>query len=126
MNLQRVTIEIDGNLVQGFALKSPDGLWVHVQNRTFLVPAPKKFRRGTTSSAHGQAGEITAPMPGKVIKISVDDGASVKAGQTILVLEAMKMEYALKAPVDGKVSLKNHKPGDQVKLGEVVAEVAEK
>ena len=65
--------------------------------------------------------EITAPMPGTVLRILVDVGQAVKKGDDILVLEAMKMEQALKATVDGTVAAINVSQGDTVEAGEVVA-----
>jgi len=125
VRLRRISFEIDGQQVHGYAVKSSRDLWVHVQNRTIRLPLKeKKFRSGNTSaSVATESGEITAPMPGKLIKISVQEGEAIKSGQTILVMEAMKMEYALKAPFDGKVSFKNKKIGEQVSFGETLAKV---
>ncbi len=65
--------------------------------------------------------DITAPMPGKVIALSAQAGASVDAGQTVLVLEAMKMEHALASPRAGAIASLAVKVGDQVKEGDVLA-----
>lgn len=66
---------------------------------------------------HGGHGRLTAPMPGKVIAILVNEGASVAKGQPVIVLEAMKMEHTLKAPADGKVTHLRYQVGDQVSEG---------
>jgi 3-methylcrotonyl-CoA carboxylase alpha subunit len=58
-----------------------------------------------------------APMPGKIVAVNVTDGASVRAGDVLVVLEAMKMEHAIKAPVDGTVSAVHYGVGDQVDEG---------
>jgi len=47
--------------------------------------------------------ELKSPMPGKIVSVLVEEGANVKAGDSLLVLEAMKMENVLQCPVDGKV-----------------------
>src|SRR3990167_10563157 len=65
------------------------------------------FRRPTTDAAsHGgeSDGSILSPMPGKIVSVSVKAGDTVTNGQTLLVLEAMKMEHALAAPFDGVVA----------------------
>ena len=62
-------------------------------------------------------GSLTAPMPGKIIKINAKLNKSVKAGETLLILEAMKMEHAVKAVSDGKISEMYVKTGDQVESG---------
>jgi pyruvate carboxylase subunit B len=60
-------------------------------------------------------------MPGTIIKYVVSVGQAVKAGETILILEAMKMESALPSPITGKVKELNCKPGDRVMKGAVLA-----
>ncbi|MBI1686112.1 acetyl/propionyl/methylcrotonyl-CoA carboxylase subunit alpha [Caulobacter hibisci] len=73
--------------------------------------------------AHGAAsdGVILSPMPGKVVSVSVMAGQAVTKGQTLLVLEAMKMEHALAAPFDGVVGELSAVAGGQVAEGVVLA-----
>ncbi|MDP9182440.1 MAG: biotin/lipoyl-binding protein [Actinomycetota bacterium] len=70
------------------------------------------------------AGSLVAPMPGTVIRVSVDVGDEVKAGDALVVLEAMKMEHAIKAVADGTVSEVHVTSGVQVDAGTVLAVVA--
>lgn len=65
----------------------------------------------------GAAGNLNAPMPGRIVSVNVAPGDRVIAGQTLVVLEAMKMEHAIKAPGDGAVAELFHKAGDQVAEG---------
>jgi 3-methylcrotonyl-CoA carboxylase alpha subunit len=60
---------------------------------------------------------LVAPMPGKVVQVLVEPGASVSAGQPLLVLEAMKMEHTLSAPADGTVASVRYAAGDLVEEG---------
>ncbi len=66
---------------------------------------------------HAEAGRLTAPMPGKVVSFSVKVGDAVKKGQALAVMEAMKMEHTIAAPVDGTVAELLFAPGDQVTEG---------
>jgi acetyl/propionyl-CoA carboxylase alpha subunit len=76
--------------------------------------------------AHLQAaGSLTAPMPGAVVRVLVEPGAAVVAGQTLVVLEAMKMEHTVAAPASGVVTEVRVQPGQQVDAGSVLAVVAE-
>jgi acetyl-CoA/propionyl-CoA carboxylase biotin carboxyl carrier protein len=68
-------------------------------------------------------GELRAPMPGSVLLVPLAIGAAVEAGQTVVVLESMKMELALTAPVDGTVTELSVSVGDKVGRDEVVAKV---
>ena len=80
----------------------------------------------SAAEAHeGASGGLTAPMPGKVTALHVKAGASVKAGQPLIVVEAMKMEHTILAPADGKVAEVCFKVGDQVAEGEVLVVVEE-
>ena len=68
------------------------------------------------------ANSLTCPMSGTVVKVLVEDGADVKAGETLLVLEAMKMETEVTAPQDGKVKVVEVSVGDAVQGGQVLIE----
>lgn len=74
-------------------------------------------------AASGAAGSVVvaAPMPGKILNVKSSVGASVKKGDVILVLEAMKMENEVVAPEDGTVASINVSAGDSVEAGETLA-----
>ncbi len=71
------------------------------------------------------AGSLLAPMPGSVIEVAKQAGESTRAGEVIVVLEAMKMQHAIKAPTDGTVSALPVSVGTQVAAGEVLAVIDE-
>jgi propionyl-CoA carboxylase alpha chain len=62
-------------------------------------------------------------MPGNVIRLGAELGDPVTAGQTLIWLEAMKMEHTISAPADGVLTHLNVKPGDQVEVGAILARV---
>ena len=62
----------------------------------------------------GSLGDAVAPMPGVIEKVNVSDGDAVKAGDPLVIMIAMKMEYVIKAPKDGVVEKVGHKVGDFV------------
>lgn len=68
--------------------------------------------------------EIKAPMPGLVLRIEAEAGASVAKGDALLVLEAMKMENVIKSPVDGEVKAIEVSRGDAVEKNQVLIEFA--
>ena len=73
-------------------------------------------------AAAGAAGAVTvkAPMPGNILDVKVSAGASVKAGDVLVILEAMKMENEILAPQDGTVASVNVNKGDTVNSGDVL------
>ncbi|WP_426245504.1 acetyl/propionyl/methylcrotonyl-CoA carboxylase subunit alpha [Nocardioides sp. LHG3406-4] len=71
------------------------------------------------------SGSLLAPMPGTVVKVVLEPGSSVAAGDVVLVLEAMKMQHPVSAPTDGTVTEINVEPGAQVAAGDVLAIVEE-
>ena len=86
------------------------------------APATKKARRsGGASAVIGQAGAVTVPMQGTIVKVMVEVGDAVEAGQTICILEAMKMENPITAGAAGTVTELKVAAGDSVANGDVVA-----
>ena len=68
-------------------------------------------------------GSLHAPMPGRIVKVLVEDGDAVTEGQVLIVLEAMKMEHSLRSPYDGVVRSLTAESGDQVEAGQVLVVV---
>jgi biotin carboxyl carrier protein len=83
--------------------------------------APPKPTPAPAGESSGTDTTIVAPIPGTVLRISVGIGDTVTKGQTLLVLEAMKMENEIMAPSDGVVQLLHVSPGVSVKTGETLA-----
>ncbi len=74
--------------------------------------------------AQDEKGRLTAPMPGKVVSFAVKVGDKVKAGQSLAVMEAMKMEHTIAAPKDGEVTELLYAPGDQIAEGAELLKLA--
>lgn len=68
----------------------------------------------------GAGAPVAAPMPGKVLKVSVSVGAQVKNGDMVLILEAMKMENEIFSPADGVVKEIRSREGDNVNTGDIM------
>lgn len=107
------------------ALKAQGRLWFHWQGQTHVIDLENTARKGGTEKGKAHPGVISAPMPGKITRVSVNKDDAVKRGQALVVMEAMKMEYTLEADRDGRVSEVNAKTGMQVGLGEVLVRVVE-
>jgi len=88
--------------------------------------AVHEFRRaaGRAASPGEASGGLLAPMPGRVRRVLLGAGERVGRGAVILILEAMKMEHAIRAPRDGTVARVHFAEGDLVEAGAVLAEIA--
>ena len=86
------------------------------------TPAPAPAAPAPAKSSSSQGGvKVSSPMPGTILDIKVSEGASVKSGDVLMVLEAMKMENEIKAPSDGTVASINVDKGASVETGTLLA-----
>lgn len=90
--------------------------WVFVDGRVAVVDASPEgaSRRRRTGGGHGV---LSAPMPATVVTLLVEPGTAVAKGDTLVVLEAMKMELPIRAPRDGVVARVHCRPGELVQPG---------
>ncbi len=106
--------------------EAPNGYRVSIRGRNYPVKVldPRRLRNasGAASGASGRA-VITAPMPGKVVRVLVEQGAQVEAGVGLVVVEAMKMQNEMKSPKSGKVIELRAREGTTVNAGDVLAVV---
>lgn len=83
---------------------------------------PKRLRSGHNSGGQQDGvAQIVAPMPGKVVRVQVEEGSRVEKGAGVIVVEAMKMQNEMKSPRSGVIVTVNVKPGDTVNAGDVLA-----
>jgi biotin carboxyl carrier protein len=100
-----------------------EGCWVHVDGRVRRVeiaPAGARARRRSAAADH----VLSAPMPATVLAVLVAVGEAVKAGDPVLMLEAMKMELPVRAPKDGIVRALHCREGELVQPGVTLVEIA--
>jgi biotin carboxyl carrier protein len=98
-----------------------------INNTIHAVEVKDKFdllleKMGMVNGAATKINNIKAPMPGLVIDLKVKAGDEVKAGDPLLILEAMKMENILKSPGEGTIKNVKTKKGDSVEKGQVLIE----
>lgn len=96
-------------------------LWVDSRRFSVEIQDPRSLRRGTRAKAEAGPRKITAPMPGKVVRILVSEQDTVEIGHGIAVVEAMKMQNEIKSPKKGTVSKILIAAGAAVNAGDVLA-----
>ncbi|MBI5297832.1 MAG: biotin/lipoyl-binding protein [Chloroflexi bacterium] len=120
----RLDLSLDGQRVTAYVSSDGAKRWVTVGGQTFVLT---KSTAGTRRAQHGHHAqdELTAPMPGQVRAVNVAEGDSVTKGQTLLVLEAMKMEIRVSAPRDGLVGKLLVQQGQTVEREQVLIEIVD-
>ena len=117
----RLAVTLDG-LRTDYLVAAADGqIWLAGGGRTAVVDELREPPVRPDDEHSGDA-ELVSPMPGSVVAVGIDDGGTVTAGSVVVAVEAMKMEHALTAPVDGVVELLVA-VGDQVKVGQPLARI---
>ena len=115
---------IDDKRVIAYVSSDNAKRWVTINGQT-LVLTKSSAARSRGHGGHHTAGELTAPMPGQVRAVNVSEGDAVTKGQTLLVLEAMKMEIRIHAPQDGIVKQLFVKQGQTVEREQMLIEIEE-
>jgi len=118
-----ISLTVDGETISAFAARHYDDMrmWIGADYWDITFPDPL----AGISAHHSSEGSLTAPMPGVITLLSAKPGDAIEAGKPLLVMEAMKMEHAIKAPYDGVVKAYKFKAGDQVKDGDLLVEFEE-
>ena len=117
-----LTVRVGDRTLAADVVRDGDNLHVFVDGRHRQLTLLDAIAHAGEQSAEG--GGLVAPMPGKVIALSVAPGTRVKQGTTLLVMEAMKMEHTLTAPTDGTVAEFLYAVGDQVTEGAALVRFA--
>jgi acetyl-CoA/propionyl-CoA carboxylase, biotin carboxylase, biotin carboxyl carrier protein len=121
-----VRVVVDGTVTYLTAHRSDDRIWISIHGSAWEIRdcdrSPERSRAGGVASGPGP---ICSPMPGNVIAVHVSVGEAVTAGQTVALVEAMKMEHTLIAPADGVVTIIHAAVGDSIARDAPVVSISE-
>jgi 3-methylcrotonyl-CoA carboxylase alpha subunit len=109
-------IDIDGKQSTVYVAGSEGDLWAFCDGHV--------YRQHEQTATHGGTHALTAPMPATVVKVLVTPGQAVRHGDTLVVLEAMKMELAIRAPADGMIKAVNCQEGELVQPDRALVELS--
>ncbi|MEU2157826.1 acetyl/propionyl/methylcrotonyl-CoA carboxylase subunit alpha [Streptomyces sp. NPDC019396] len=119
-----VTVEVDGVTHTFRHAIGPEGIWLGRDGDSWHVLDHDPVEASLSGAARQGADTLAAPMPGTVTVVKVSVGDTVEAGQSLLVVEAMKMEHVISAPHAGTVTELDVTPGATVAMDQVLAVVA--
>ncbi len=120
----KLDLLIDGKRITAYVSSDHSKRWVTINGQTTVLTTSL----GAQRSAHGHhhaAGELTAPMPGQVRAVNVSEGDAVTMGQTLIVLEAMKMEIRIQSRQDGVVKKLRVRQGQTVEREQMLIEIVD-
>ena len=125
-----VSLIVDGTSYRALASRTPEGSWdLQMLGRRVVAEAIDERTRSIRemageTGADGGPQPVKAPMPGLVVKVEVTAGERVRAGQGVLIVEAMKMENELRADRDALVAHVHVRPGEAVEKDQVLIDLA--
>ena len=99
-------------------------IWLNCEGWAYTLPSQgvHRFKKNMTQ-VNLSDGDLISPMPGQVLKLFIKLGDPVKEGQTLCVVEAMKMEHSLKSPFSGTIEQINCSEGQSVSLGDLLISI---
>lgn len=120
-----LSLLIDGVAYTAYVAREDNKRFVQIGEEQYLFEEPEEEVFGAVGGAAAQLAEtgIGPPMPGKVVKLLVNDGDRVEVGQGLVIVEAMKMEHEIKSTIEATVKKVNFSAGDLVNLGDVIIEL---
>lgn len=100
-------------------------IWIHWEGETYCLEKEEKKEKETLKPKYMGSDIIKAPMPGKIVSILRKENNKISAGDVVVVMEAMKTEYRLKAEKEGIVQKIFCKEGEQVELDQILVKIKE-
>lgn len=118
------SILVDGSPCTAFVSRHANGFEVTVNGRRFSITRPSGGgrRRGQVGGLEDPPGKILAPLAGVVVEVRVNVDDSIDSGQSLIVIEAMKMQNELRTPYNGVVTAVHVQPGDRAEKGDLLLE----
>jgi 3-methylcrotonyl-CoA carboxylase alpha subunit len=118
----RLDLEVDGRRLSAYVARSGQRRYVGLAGDTWTIQPPEP-RRGGRGEGRNDGGSLTATMPGRVLDVLVAEGDKVQKGDTLVLLEAMKMELRVQTPAAGQVTSVLCAAGQVVERGQLLVEL---
>lgn len=120
----QLKIKIGDRIIKSIITEGEKEKYVFVEGKVFKVK-PVELT-GIKKRKKKEEGDLSSPISGKIVSVNVKKGDLVKKDDVIMVIEAMKMEYLIRAPYDGKINKVNFKEKDQIEIGQITVEISKK
>lgn len=120
----QLKIKIDNKIIKSLITEGDKEKFVFVDGEVFKV-RPVQLT-GMRKEKRKEEEDLSSPISGKVVSVKVKNGDSVKKGDIMMVIEAMKMEYLIRAPYNGKIKKVYFKEKDLIEIGQETIELIKK
>jgi 3-methylcrotonyl-CoA carboxylase alpha subunit len=116
----QLSIQLGDRLIKAVISGADDNKFVFIEGNVFRV---KRIELTGRKQTEKKEGGLNSPISGTVVSVKAKEGKAVKKDDVILIIEAMKMEYLIRAPYNGIVKKIHFKVKDQIEIGEPTAEI---
>lgn len=120
----QLKIKIGDRIIKTIITEGKNEKYVFVDGNVYKIKQIELT--GIKKSKNKEQGDLSSPISGKVVKVKVKKGSIVKKDDVLIIIEAMKMEYLIRAPYNGIVKKVNFKDNDQIEIGENTLELEKK
>lgn len=126
IKLGHLIIRIGDRIIKSIVTEGEHEKYVFIDGSVYKVkPVELTGRKKQKKKETGEE-DLNSPISGKVVSVKVKPGSTVKEGDVLMVIEAMKMEYLIRAPYDGKVTKVHFKEKEQIEIGQLTIEMIKK
>ena len=119
----KLMLQINGRIYDVYVNSNSSGYYVYLNGKSFNVERKSVSQILGKQQTKQKKRDIKTSMPGRIVKVLVQEGDNVKEGQAVLILEAMKMENEIKSPQAGKITRLIPQPGEYVETGSILFSV---
>jgi 3-methylcrotonyl-CoA carboxylase alpha subunit len=116
----QLSVQLGDRIIKSVISQGDDSKFIFIDGSIFKV---KRIELTGRKKTEKKEGDLNSPISGTVVHAKVKEGSQVKKDDVILVIEAMKMEYLIRAPYDGRVKKVYFKEKDQIEIGQLTAEI---
>lgn len=118
-----LTFFVGNRTLRAVISRNPLGTQITLAGRDYFLAGSEEEAGAAATAHHHGDGTVEAPMPGNVVAVHVKPGDNVAVGDSLVVVESMKMQNEITAPVAGEVKAVNCAKGEQVAFGAVLVEI---
>ncbi len=119
-------IQVGDRLIKAIVTEGDQEKYVFIDGNVFKVKPVELTGRKKKSKKESDESDLDSPISGKIVNVKVKTDDTVKKGEVLMVIEAMKMEYLIRAPYKGRIKKIHFKENEQVEIGQTTIEIEKK